>query len=342
LVPTLLQQFDPSIFLSLAFLFGIAAQFLAMDGQTFLRRLVGILESRVGVVYAIFLVAGIFSPFVLNDVVIIILTPVVVKYARQFAVDPAPLLVAEITMTNVASSLTPFGNPQNILLWASSRASFSQFVAGTSLPVLISVLIAALALLPQSRRAGGAREIPPSIGSVSPAVYLMLVAATIFLSDFAGLPTYLSLGAAFVLGFIFTSHSLEEVGRGFDVRSLLTLCFFVGSVTLVSMVLKPVLIPYVQPAAMGRQPYSALFFGVVSNFISNVPATQMVLSIAKVTPVVASRTAISAGFAGNISPAASFANILALQIARRAGVPVRRAIALQLVVGVLSFLPAFL
>lgn len=125
-----------------------------MGGETSLRRLVGILENKVGLVYAIFLVAGFFSPFVLNDVVIVILTPVVVKYARQFLVDLAPLLVAEITMVNVASSLTPFGNPQNILLWTSSGASFGRFIAGRWLPLLISALVTALALFGLSRRTG--------------------------------------------------------------------------------------------------------------------------------------------------------------------------------------------
>lgn len=335
------QPFDFSIFLSLAFLFGIAAQFRAMNGGSFLQRMVGSLENRVGMVYAVFLVASLFSPFVLNDVVVIILTPVVIRYAKHFRVDAAPLLVAEITMTNVASSLTPFGNPQNILLWASSGASFRQFVSGTWLPVLVSALIAGVALFPLGRRIGGARESPSSVGSIAPAVYLVLVAAAIFLSDLAGIPSSVSLGAGFVIGFLFTFRSPREVGKGFDLRSLLTLYLFVGSVAVASFVLKPELVPYVEPVASGVQPYSAAFLGVVSNVISNVPATQLVLGVSRVTPVVASETAVSAGFAGNISPVGSFANILALQIARRAGVPLRKTLALQLVVGILAFLPAF-
>lgn len=42
---TIIQQFDFGIFPSLAFLFGIAAQFTAMEGHTFLRKMVGILEG---------------------------------------------------------------------------------------------------------------------------------------------------------------------------------------------------------------------------------------------------------------------------------------------------------
>ena len=108
---------DLSILLSLALLFGIAAHFRAMDGYSFLRRLISVLEQRIGALYAVVLVTAVISPFVLNDVVILVLTPVLVRYARQFKVDVAPPLVAEISFTNIASSLTPLGNPQNILLW---------------------------------------------------------------------------------------------------------------------------------------------------------------------------------------------------------------------------------
>ena len=73
------MAFDPSIFVSLAFLFGIAANFRAMDGYSFLRSLVGLFERRLGALYAVVLVTSIFSPVILNDVVILILTPVLVR-----------------------------------------------------------------------------------------------------------------------------------------------------------------------------------------------------------------------------------------------------------------------
>lgn len=65
------------------------------------------------------------------------------------------LLVAEITFVNVASSLTPLGSPQNILLWSASKATFLRFVAGTWLPVLLSGVIATVATLPLRTRGWG-------------------------------------------------------------------------------------------------------------------------------------------------------------------------------------------
>jgi len=337
-----LQQLDLPVYLSLAFLFGIAAQFKAMEGESFLRRITATFERRVGMLFAVVAVASLFSPLILNDVVILILTPVVIRYAKHFQIDIAPLLVAEITFTNIASSLTPLGNPQNILLWSASKATFLQFVSGTWIPVLISACIAAAALLPLRRRVGGGREFPTASGPITPGTYLALVIAVIIVSDVSGLAVYVALGVSFILGLLFTSHSLREVVRGFDFRSLLILYVFVGSITVVAIIVGPALANYAAPVAEGAQPYSALFMVGASSVISNVPATQLVLGLTSVSSHVAPKIAVEAGLAGNIDPVASFANILALLMVKRAGLPIRRAILLQFFVGVVSFLPAFL
>lgn len=193
----------------------------------------------------------------------------------------------------------------------------AQFISGTWLPVAISGVIGCLILLPFAMRSGGARELPSSIGSILPAIYLCLVTATIVAASLLRLPPYISLGTSFLVGFLFTMRSLGQVFREFDFRSLATLYAFVASVTVLSILVMPVVSPYVLPAAQGSQPYSAVFIGITSNIISNVPVTQLVLSTTHVSASVAPRIAVEAGLAGNLSPVASFANILALQIARR-------------------------
>jgi Na+/H+ antiporter NhaD/arsenite permease-like protein len=317
-----LQQLDLPVYLSLAFLFGIASQFRAMQGESFLRRITASFEGRIGMLYAVVVVSSLFSPLILNDV--------------------APLLVAEITFTNIASSLTPLGNPQNILLWSASGATFLQFVEGTWAPILISGCIAIAVLSPLRKRVGGGREFTATSGSVGPGIYLAAVILVIIVSDLSGLPVYIALGASFVLGFVFTFRSLRMVIRDFDLRSLLILYAFVGSISVVAIFVGPALGKFVAPVAEGVQPYSALFVGSVSNLISNVPATQLVLSVTSVSPHVASEIAVEAGLAGNIDPLASFANILALLMVRRAGLPLRRIILLQFLVGIVAFLPALL
>lgn len=332
---------DLSIFVSLAFLFGIAAQFRALDGHTFLRGIISALEGRLGVMYAVVVVTAVFSPFVLNDVLVLILTPVLIMYSKESGMDIAPLVVAEITITDVASSLTPLGNPQNILLWQASGVSAGQFVAGTWLTLLASGAIAALMLLPFRAKTADRGRATPRVGSWLPAAYLAVSAAIVFVLNFVGVSSVISLALAFALGFAFTFRSPRRLVKEFDLKSLLILYVLVGSVILAAALIEPVLLPYVAPAATGDQPYTAAFFGVVSAAISNVPATQLVLSAATVTPHAAPILAVSAGLAGNIDPISSFANLLALLMVRRSGLPIRRAVALQVVTGLVAFLPAF-
>jgi Na+/H+ antiporter NhaD/arsenite permease-like protein len=335
-------MFDLSIYLSLALLFGIAAQFRSMGGYEFLRWIISVLEKRLGILYAVALLTVLFSPFILNDVVVLVLTPVLVKYAKQFSVDITPLLVAEITFTNIASSLTPLGNPQNILLWGTSGISARQFVAGTWLPLTLSGLFAAFSLLALRSKAGEIREGNAPSASRLPVVYLCVVALIVFSLDLVGVSNVLALGLAFVFGFVFTFNSLRNFVREFDFKSLLILYFLVGSVTLIAALIQPILEPYVTPAALGLQPYSALFVLFVSNMISNVPATQLLLSVSHVPPHIAPQIAVEAGLAGNLDPIASFANILALLIVKRSGLSIRKAVILQLVIGAISFLPAII
>lgn len=333
---------EPSIFLSLALLFGIAANFRAMDGYSSLRSLISILEPRIGVLFAVILVTSVFSPLVLNDVVILILTPVLVRYAKQFAVDIAPLLVAEISFANIASSLTPFGNPQNLLLWQSSRISASGFVLGTWMPLVVSGALTASALFNFRKPAGGARVDSAPSKSRLPLLYLVLVGLIVFSFDSLGASGAVTLAVAFAVGLPFTARSPRRLAKEFDYRSLLVLVTLIVTVTLVAVLVRPFLATYVNSVVAGDQPFSSLFVGLASNLISNVPATQLILGTAAVPAQVAPRIAVEAGLAGNITPVASFANILALVLVRRGGLPVRRAILLQLSVGLISFLPAFL
>jgi Na+/H+ antiporter NhaD/arsenite permease-like protein len=336
-----LRTIDFSIYLSLALLFGIAAQFRAMDGYSFLRSLISLFERRLGALYAVVLVTSIFSPIILNDVVILILTPVLVRYAKQFKVDIAPLLVAEICFTNITSSLTPFGNPQNLLMWQASGISASRFVLGTWLPLAVSGVLTAAALYQFRKKEGGAREFSAPI-LARPLIYLVAVALTLFILNTLGLAGVLTLGVAFVLGFPFTFRSLGRLVKEFDYRSLLILCLLIGAIAFLAALVQPVLVQFVSPVVAGNQPYSALFVGLTSNLISNVPTTQLILGTVAIPQRAAPMLAVETGLAGNISPIASFANILALLMVRRGGLPIRKAILLQVGVGLVSFLPALL
>jgi Na+/H+ antiporter NhaD/arsenite permease-like protein len=335
-------EFDPSIFLSLAFLFGIAAQFRAADGHSFLRRVVSALEGRLGLLYAVVAVVALSSPFLLNDVLVLIFTPVLIAYSKESGTDIAPLLVAEITFTNLASALTPLGNPQNILLWQASGISAAGFVAGTWAPLAVSGVVGVVLLSGFRGKVAPQREVGVAAVPWSAGAYLAGTVAIVFALSFLRVSSLAALGAAFAFGFAFTFRTPGRLAREYDLRSLLMLCVLVGAVAVAAALLGPLLVPDVAPVAAGTQPYTAGFFAVVSAAISNVPATQLVLSTTAVTPHAAPVLAVDAGLAGNIDPVSSFANLLALTMVKRSGLPVRRAMVLQLAVGLVVFLPAAL
>jgi hypothetical protein len=196
--------------------------------------------------------------------------------------------------------------------------------------------------LPFGLRLAGRRGLPSSIRPGLPALYLVLVGWAVVSSDVAGFRPYVPLGVSFFLGFAFTFRNPLMVFRGFEFRSLAVLYGLVGSVSIASFFAGPLLAPYALPAAQRVQPYSGLFMGAASNLVSKVPATQLVLSTATVSLVVAPKLAIEAGLAGNLDPIGSFANIPALQLAGHSGVSLKRMIMLQFEVGIVSFLPALI
>src|SRR5262249_56291786 len=67
--------------------------------------------------------SGVLSAFFVNDVVCLVLAPVVLEATRQLALPPVPYLIALVTAANVGSVATLTGNPQNILVGSFSGIS---------------------------------------------------------------------------------------------------------------------------------------------------------------------------------------------------------------------------
>lgn len=341
-IELLLTVFQPATYVSLALLFGIAAQFKAMKGLDLLEEILASLQSKVNLVFSTVAVASIFSPFILNDVVILVLTPVLARHCVEHPKDTAALIVAEVTFTNIWSTLTPFGNPQNILLWSNSGVSATAFVGGTLPYVLASTLIALAMLYLISRGSSNIESKSTGNGLHAPAVYLVYVAAVVFGLSLVGIKDYVSLAIAFAGGFIVNFRRVRDVAFKVDVKGLAIIYFLIASVSLVALAIKPELARLMAPVSTNTQPLAGSVMLAASNLVSNVPATQLALSSVAITQRLAPMVAVEAGLAGNVTPIGSLANILALLIARQHGLRVRRVILVQLAVGLIAYLPVFI
>jgi Na+/H+ antiporter NhaD/arsenite permease-like protein len=98
---------------------------------------------------AIVLVSGIFSAFLVNDTVCLVLTPLVCELTRRLGRNPVPYLLAVAMASNAGSVATITGNPQNMIIGSFSGIPYRQFAAAlapiAAIALLLTILLLALA-----------------------------------------------------------------------------------------------------------------------------------------------------------------------------------------------------
>src|SRR3989449_73419 len=82
-----------------------------------------------GLLAAVIGAPGVLSAFFVNDVVCLVLAPVVLGATHQLGLPPVPYLIALATAANVGSVATLTGNPQNMLVGSFSGISYRGFLA---------------------------------------------------------------------------------------------------------------------------------------------------------------------------------------------------------------------
>jgi Na+/H+ antiporter NhaD/arsenite permease-like protein len=95
---------------------------------------------------AVLFTSGILSALLINDVVCVILTPLVLKITHHMKKPALPYLLALATASNIGSTATITGNPQNILIASVSSISYIDFLLHLG-PVAVLGLLADWALL---------------------------------------------------------------------------------------------------------------------------------------------------------------------------------------------------
>src|SRR2546430_3263147 len=86
-------------------------------------------RTPLGLLAVVVVASGGLSAFFVNDVVCLVLTPVVLEATRQLGLPPVPYLLALATAANVGSVATLTGNPQNMLVGSFSGISYRSFLA---------------------------------------------------------------------------------------------------------------------------------------------------------------------------------------------------------------------
>ena len=85
--------------------------------------------------------SGILSAFLVNDVVCLVMAPLVLGICKRMKLQPLPYLLGLATASNIGSTATITGNPQNILIGSISGIAYRDFVAHLGPVALIGFFV---------------------------------------------------------------------------------------------------------------------------------------------------------------------------------------------------------
>ncbi len=86
---------------------------------------------------------GILSAFLVNDTIALLAIPLVIYISQRTGIKPAVLLIALSFGITVGSTMTPIGNPQNLLIAIQGGISlpFTAFLRMLGIPTMINLIV---------------------------------------------------------------------------------------------------------------------------------------------------------------------------------------------------------
>jgi Na+/H+ antiporter NhaD/arsenite permease-like protein len=311
----------------------IVAAYLRLSGFFSLVTLAAVRQARTpsGLLAALIGAAGVLSALFVNDVVCLVLAPLVVGVTRRLALPPVPYLIALATAANVGSVATLTGNPQNMLVGSFSNLGYRGFLLREGPIALLGLGCVFVVVwtvyrrqLPAAFVADDARR---RIHVHYPLMLKTVLAVGVMLIAFlAGVPIALVAiaGAAYTL---FTRRvKPEKVYREVNWQLLV---LFVGLFVLTGGFERSGLVEDLIRAAgalgLDRPAMLTAITALISNLVSNVPA---VLLLKPIVPTLGEPErgwlilAMASTLAGNLTLLGSVANLIVVEAARAARIEI--------------------
>jgi len=280
---------------------------------------------------AVVIVTGVLSAFLVNDAICLAITPLVLDIAINSRRNPVPYALAIAMASNVGSTATITGNPQNIIIGSLSHISYGKFAAALSpvaaLGLALTIVLIAFTYRTEFRTAERLSGHPEPVRGNKP---LMIKSAIVTLlmvaAFFAGVaPARAAIGAGAVL--MLTRRIKSR--RIFQEIDWALLLMFVGLFIVVAglehNVITPAAIANLGEWHLERVPVLTAVTAVLSNLVSNVPA---VLVLSPFIGRIANHerawltVAMASTLAGNFTILGSIANLIVVQRARARGVEI--------------------
>src|SRR5580700_8181344 len=271
---------------------------------------------------AITAVAGVFSAFLVNDAICLVLAPLVLELTLALRRNPVPYLLAVAMASNVGSTATITGNPQNMMIGSFSQIPYAQFTASLAPVALIGLVLTfvLIALFHRGEFAGGARLVavtPPARTYRVLMLRALIATAVLIALFFAGQPPT---KAAIVIGGLLLLTRRVRSERVYAEIDWSLLLMFAGLFIIVAgaehALLSDGTITAVARLHLDRVPVLSAVTAVLSNLVSNVPAVLVLKTF--IDPLSDQHTAwltvaMASTLAGNFTVLGSIANLIVVQ-----------------------------
>jgi Na+/H+ antiporter NhaD/arsenite permease-like protein len=280
---------------------------------------------------SIVLVSGMLSAFLVNDTVYLVLTPLVLDLVTRLRRNPVPYLLAIAMASNIGSTATITGNPQNMIIGSLSHIPYGAFAAALS-PISgigLALTVGLIAFVYHSefwtrRRLRG--EPDPAHANWPITLKSVAVSLTMIATFFTGIPPAEAAIVAGAVLLLTRRIKSEKVYAEIDWTLLLMFAgLFIVVAGLEHSVLSPEVIGAVRRLQLDRVPVLSAITAILSNIVSNVPAV-LVLK-----PFIAQlqsqqqawlTVAMASTLAGNFTLVGSVANLIVVQRARAQNVEI--------------------
>jgi Na+/H+ antiporter NhaD/arsenite permease-like protein len=277
---------------------------------------------------AIVVVSGVFSAFLVNDAICLVMAPLVLELTLALRRNPVPYLLAVAMASNVGSTATITGNPQNMMIGSVSQIPYAQFAAALA-PVAVFGLLLTFALLALLHRRDfheGAHRLRAPRLRVNRVLIARSLLATVVVVGlfFAGQPPA---KAAIIVGALLLLTRRVKSARVYAEIDWSLLLMFTGLFIIVAGAERELLTPQVLDAVgrlhLASVPMLSVVTAALSNIVSNVPAVLLLKPFIAALPdhdrawLVA---AMASTLAGNLTVLGSIANLIVVEKAARRGV----------------------
>jgi Na+/H+ antiporter NhaD/arsenite permease-like protein len=280
---------------------------------------------------AVVLVSGVLSAFLVNDTICLVLTPLVLDLITRLRRNPVPYLLAVAMASNIGSTATITGNPQNMIIGSLSQISYSAFAAALSpiagIGLALTVALIAFAYRSEFWTLQRLRGEPQRAHANWPIITKSIAVSLAMVAGFfAGLaPALVAIVAGAVL-LLTRRIKSEKIYAEIDWTLLL---MFAGLFIVVAGLEKSILTPEII-AAVGRLhleeiPILSGVTAVLSNIVSNVPAVLVLRPFVNQLHNQQQAwltVAMASTLAGNFAIVGSVANLIVVQRARAQNVEI--------------------